>query len=124
MRLVPNNSYLTCLPLKLVQMNRSDVDRMISLGQKEIVGRGRISYPNAEEGFIFVKKGKRKRSQPRYEVVPFTYDSPYYQYVLAKRTHYLMHEEDNFVRTDYKMHCHEHQHQHVDLELSEYIVIQ
>ena len=134
MILNPNHSYLTCLPLKLIQMERAELKRMLTLGDgiREIVGRGHLHFPIlADKKVLFAEiKEKRHLSYPinvygkqksRNRHIPFVYDSKQYVYVLARRKYILINNGDGFNVTDYKQVCHDHYKQNIDEDLAYYV---
>ena len=126
MRLEPNDSYLTCLPLKLLKMKGSVVRDMIAKGKKEIRGRGYpMLYKNVDvrEEMKKLNYTFRQARRNRQKMIPFILDLPGYIYVVARRTHYIVRGHKITDLTHYKQHCYDHRRQIIDKEVADLVIV-
>ena len=128
LHLVHRDSYLTCLPLKLLRTKQSLLQRMILSGKTELKGRGfPMSYDNSDlhAAMRSVNYTYSKAAQRGQSMIPFVFDAPEYVYVLARRSQYLMKKGRlkiiRYSRTHYKQYCFDHKHQNIDLEIAEIV---
>ena len=131
--------FLSCLPLKLIQMQKSALIRALVTG-KEIVGRGRDHYPIARDDQEYLdaiavfNQSSEKRTKTgraahlklssdsfKYKLpseIPFISDAHNVVYVLARRSAYLkwMRRKSVFRWTSFLLNC--TRKQNMDAELS------
>ena len=122
---IQDESYLTCLPLMLIKMKKSDISALVSSKMKDIFGRGKRQLPNSSDEKELRTAIKRlKLSYPnsvrkRQRLIPFVYDTPDYVHVLTRRTDYLLKNDTVFIRVPFKSMCTNHSAQNLDLEISQ-----
>ena len=143
--------FLSCLPLKLIQMQKSALIRALVTG-KEIVGRGRDHYPiakddqeyldaiavfNQSNGISTTEAGKHpgeklgERNHLKSSTVyvpgniPFISDSEDFVYVFTRRTVYLKLTRPNrkkkHVLKREPYHVHCSKHPNIDTEISQIV---
>ena len=132
MKLNTKACFLTCLPLKLVQMERTELSKMLSQGRREIVGRGKTYFNVTADDMKLLKyiRDVRKLSYPksvyqyqrhRHRHIPFVYDSSSYVYVLVRRKYIFT---DSVNTTEYRRVCHEYSRQHIDKDVGDFVAFQ
>ena len=125
--LVQADSYLTCLPLMMLKMKKSDINALIPSETNQIIGRGRRNLPkSSDEKELLSAIQRLKLSYPktvkkRQKLIPFVHDTPGYVHVIARRKEYLMKKGKGFTRVPFKSQCTNHTEQNLDFEISQLI---